>query len=80
MILPYFAVEWVEFFGVFTDNMDFTVRNIDNTFFIKYLDFWQNIYIILKYTERKKICIRKKLTTKRIKDEILQRIRPSKNI
>ena len=70
MILPYFAVEWVEFFGAFTDNMCF----------IKYLDFWQNERIIPKYTERKKIRIRKKLTTKRIEDEILQCIRPSKNI
>ena len=54
MILPYFAVEWVEFSGAFTDNMDFTVGNTDNMRFIKYLDFWQNIHIIPKYTERKK--------------------------
>lgn len=80
MILPYFAVEWVEFFGAFTDNMYFTVENTDNMRFTKYLDFWQNIYIIPKYTERKKICIRKKLTTKRTEDEILQCIRLIKNI
>ena len=80
MILPYFAVEWVEFFGAFTDNMDFTVGNTDNMRFIKYLDFWQNIHIIPKYTERKKIRIKKKLTTKRTDYEILQCIRLSKNI
>ena len=51
MILPYFAVEWVEFFGAFTDNMDFTVGNTDNMYFIKYLDFWQNEHIIPKYTD-----------------------------
>jgi hypothetical protein len=29
MILPYFAVEWVEFFGVFTDKNYLTDKNTD---------------------------------------------------